>query len=490
MKFVKVQSIFPLILNFAIIVVFLLIANHSRLKYVQDEFIDDAVEYVNLSFFLADKNVFSEDGETLTYKREPLPSFLQSVYLQIFFPSLIKGGQDHVLKGPSNVLKVNGINLIYFFAICLAMWWLGLILFKSHLWAMFSILPSAMYLAFYANYLITINSEILAILLIILFTGTFLKYFETKNWMWGVSSGVFMGLLTLTKAVFFYLAPIFIIITFILSLLWKRQHVKNVIQSLIVLSLSYCLVILPWMIRNHFQFNDLSISKGGGVVLLNRAFMNQMTDEEYIGGYYAYGPEAFNDLFMGKLLGFNQEDLLYGGKLQRLNRGLVEDLQALKENRTEEFVSYFFIINNQLIPKLSKVANEGGISPESVFKAKAYKIINEDFLNHLKMSLLFFWRGIWIYKGQHLIVALANLALFASVFIIFFKGLKQKDITSISLTLLAILYILFHSLLTHYIPRYSVILLPILSFLLVFFVRKSSTSLLNKLALKSVKNLL
>lgn len=484
MKLDQIKTLFFPILNSIVIIAFLLLADHSRKKYVQDEFIDDAVQYVNLSFYLSDRKMYSDNGETLTYAREPLPSFLQAIYLKVFTPSFLKGGPEQVLKGRSNLLKVNGINIIYFLAICLAMWWLGFLFFKSHFWALLAILPTAMYLAFYANYLITINSEMVAILLLILVTGAFLKYFKTQNWKWGVLSGFFMGLLTLTKAVFYYLLPIYILSIFIMTFLWKKKQHKTIIQQMSVLVLSYSLVILPWMLRNYTQFNDLTIAKGGGIVLLNRAIMNQMTDEEYIGGYYAYGPSAFNDLFMGRLLGFINDDLSYGGKLQRLNRGLTEDEKALSENRTDDFTSYFYIINNQLIPELSVEANAKGVAPESIYKSQAFKIIKGDLIQHVKMSLLFSWRGIWIYRGQHFFVALMNLLLFISVYLIFVFSLIKKDMSAMILCLFVLYYILFHTLLTHYIPRYSVILLPLLSINFICCVKLAYNAVVNRMSLK------
>lgn len=469
MKQLLSKKSFLILLNSVVILIFIMLANHSRLKYVQDEFINDAVHYTNLGYYLANQGVFSEDGVNLSYSREPLSSFFQAIYFKVFTPSQLNEGKEKVLIGRSNLLKANAINLFYFFAICVSMWWLGLILYKSHFLALIAIFSTAMYLAFYANYLITINSEMLAILLLILVIGTFLKYNQTHRWKLGVLSGILMGLLTLTKAVFYYLLPIYIITILLFTFIWKEKSYQKIIQQAIILSLSYSLVILPWMLRNYVQFNDFSIAERGGMVLMIRLVKNQMTDEEYKGGYYAYGPSAFNDLFMGKLLGFSDNDLTYGGKLQRLNRALPEDEIALRNGNIENLVSFYQRANYQVFPEISKKAVDNGIVPEELFKEEAFKIIKGNFIQHLKMSLLFSWRGIWIYKGKHFPVALVNFFLFISVYFVFFQSILTKNRSKLIVSGLLILYIIFHSLLTHYIPRYSVILLPGLSVCLVLF---------------------
>lgn len=466
--------------TFAVIIIFLVIGNYSRQKYVQEEFMDDAIHYVKLAYHIADKGIYSSDGIEYSYSREPLSSFIQAGYLKIFTPSSIHSELNKLLTGRENLLRVNAINLIYLLAISLAMWWVGCMIFHSHFWSMLAIVITDMYLAFYANYLITINSEMLSILLLVLLTGSLIKFTQFKDLKWAIWTGVIMGLLVLTKAVFYYLLPFYLLGVLILMWNLEAQSRKKILTNFLAICISYFLIIFPWMFRNHIHFDDFSIAERGGQVLLIRAIKNQMTEIEYKGGYYAYAPQAFNKLFLGKILDFKEYDLTYGGKLQRLNRGLEEDQNSIQNNELDKLISYYQRAHFIEIPKLFKEASRLNVLPEELLKSTAFKMIKSDFITHLKMSILFNWRGIWIYKGQHFLVALANLFLFVSFYFVFAKSLIKRDMVGLTLCLLTIYYILFHSFLTHYIPRYSVILLPILSLASVLLVMNSFNALKRK----------
>ncbi|WP_332913954.1 hypothetical protein [Algoriphagus boritolerans] len=135
------------------------------------------------------------------------------------------------MTGRENLLRVNAINLIYLLAISLAMWWVGWMIFHSHFWSMLAIAITDMYLAFYENYLITINSEMLSILLLILLTGSLIKFTQFKNLKWAIWTGVIMGLLVLTKAVFYYLLPFYLLGVLILIWIREVQSRKKIIDE-------------------------------------------------------------------------------------------------------------------------------------------------------------------------------------------------------------------------------------------------------------------
>ncbi len=68
--------------TFAVIIIFQVIGNYSRQKYVQEEFMDDAIHYVKLAYQIADKGIYSSDGIEYSYSREPLSSFFTSRILK------------------------------------------------------------------------------------------------------------------------------------------------------------------------------------------------------------------------------------------------------------------------------------------------------------------------------------------------------------------------------------------------------------------------
>ena len=138
----------------------------------------------------------------------------------------------------------------------------------------------------------TSNSEALAIPLYIFYCFFVSKWLiseenKTKN---ALISGLFLGLLTLTRAVYLYFLPVFIA-TFLVLYFSKNKYTKGNFKRLIFSFTIVILTISPWVARNFYHFGKMDIASSGAVkVLANRAEHNTMSGREYLSGFLYWAP--------------------------------------------------------------------------------------------------------------------------------------------------------------------------------------------------------
>ena len=111
-------------------------------------------------------------------------------------------------------------------------------------------------------------SETLFTFLLMIFLWFFIKAFKSRAINYYFYSGICAGLTTLTRTVTL-LMPGFVLAG--LLIVYKNK-IKAVLHSL-VFAIAMMIVILPWIIRNYVQFNLMSLSTGGGVVLWMQSYV-------------------------------------------------------------------------------------------------------------------------------------------------------------------------------------------------------------------------
>jgi len=144
---------------------------------------------------------------------------------------------------------------------------------------------------------------------------------------WALGIGVIMGLLTLTRAEYIYLAYSFVVfgigISFVLG--WKRTRSANAIFIL-----ALCVVIGPWLMRNHHHFDRLSITEGySDVVIAYRSAYNRMSLSEWAAAFVYWLPRHGETLAAKLLpqstyrkLGTDQASYLYTDGIEIFEHGL------------------------------------------------------------------------------------------------------------------------------------------------------------------------
>lgn len=452
-----------LLFNLIVLVGLIFLAN-KNMVINSKPLVSDSQQSTFLAYHLLTDGFHSMDGVTPSNFREPVISFLNALNIARLLPEKNQIEKEQLINDPVLILEMTKLNLVYLILIYVLSYVLARKLQLPRFLASVAAFIPVFFFAVFTSYITSVNSDLPAAVFLLLFSIFILDYMEDRKWKYLIISGLILGFLTLTKAVFLYIFIVFIPSILIFDIFIANKKIFQSWIPLMILFISFAIPVGLWMLRNNIQMGTTSISDRGGEVLLIRAIKNQMSDEEYLGGYYAYAPEVLQTGFFERFLGYRQEDLLDGGGLQRLNRGLKGDSLALVEGRFNEVKSYYRIaqVEHRGLSNLYGTSLYTD-SPDEGSKSKALNLIFTHPLNHLKASFLFGWRGIWFYKGRHLIPVVIAFVMYTSFFVLFVSSIWKKDLRVFVITILPILYFLFHAFLTHFIPRYSGILVPLLS---------------------------
>lgn len=419
---------------------------------------------------------------TPSNEREPLPNWLTAQWIKINRP-LLNDNTLHLKQSPEQLIKLKQINTWVLLGVFLGIYCLAHTLFKpAHSQFVTFILAYVTLLVSYACmhtvFVTTMITEFHGALLIIWFSWAWLKLFQTKRLQYAVLSGLILGLLILTKAAFLYISMALLSSNIVVSYI-QGKSVAMICNQMLVLLLSLT-VVLPWMCRNYVHLGKFEVAGRGSIVLMTRAFKSQMTDEEFKGAFYAYAPASLKKT-MGKITGFNSGDRELGGRLQRFYRFFPQDEECRKLNKEPCAIGYYtqasIRYNNIMQSYQQKYPNDAKkatLLGEKAAKTYALSLMRSNPWRHLKSSLVFAWRGAWPcnkvdgrwYKSdsrfvqpawQEILPFLGLITMFGLAITALFK--KQDEL--IAFTWLGSATFLFYSIVTHFIPRYSEMMIPI-----------------------------
>lgn len=441
----------------------------------------DAIDNATSAYYVWQKGEFTYDGEMLTYEREPLPIYLTAFYVRFFTDIPKNVSLENFYQSATYTKQILTINAVYSCCLVLLIAWFGFKLTRS--WLAMIIVVMSTWFFFLANHkhLNNLYTEILAAFLVTLIAVMAYLLIAKLSKKFAFGLGVALGLFALTKAIGLYVS-VMVISLMAIPLFMKNQTSKHICKVQLLITIAFILTISPWMVRNYIQFGDLAIAQRGGIVLLVRALKNNMTTNEYIGGFYVYAPEKLRE-HMSNFLGFNPRSLDQGGEYQRLIRRKLGDadwgaeIMAQPERATSYFSKAFaiqqtvrlnlfkqkhpginFLTENDLMLIHQGRADFSMMKADKEVKLLAIKLIRQNFLNHLKGTVLFAWRGLWSFnQGAWALNALAFVALLSLPVV----AIKQKQPEVLAASLFGVLLFTFYAFFTHFLPRYSAPLIPL-----------------------------
>ena len=461
LNFLKKYAIWKNLIFLAVVLFFV---NQNRIQNIKP-FMADSIQNATYSYHLAYKNLFSLDGVSPSYLREPLMPFIHSVYIKLFTSVPDGLTQEELISNLNYVEQISRINIFYLGLLFFSIWYLVFQLTRSHILVIPLSLFSFGYFSMGISFTISQLSEVPAVILVNFFIGVLISIRRKPSIPKYLILGSILGFLAILKAVFYYLGFGFILIYYLINAIFDNRISICSVRYFLVFLICFFAVIFPWMLRNKFYFNDFSIAERGGTILLLRAVKNQMTDEEFKGGFYAWAPDPVKNYIFEPLTNYSRADLMDGGTLRRFSRNLPEDREFFKRGEIDSIQNFFMRTLLVIVPKLSDNADSLGVKLDVYLKDYSIGMILSDFPNHLEKSVLFFWRGIWFYEGRSLILNSLIFVVFLSFWISIVLGWIRLDKELIIISLLPILYLFFHIFLTHNLPRYSY---PILSLLTIF----------------------
>ena len=409
----------------------------------------DAYENLTAAYNLAHHGVMSiEDtpGAQLepSEHREPLPIIALAGYIAALDPVLGDKPLAQLASGPdARMLKYSNIPWALLLAVlvyCTVLRYVG-----SHGWAALATLAVHYQLAYQYDFL---YSEFIAAALLALASLVAALAVERRRLSFAFVAGACFGLLTLTKAAFFYVTLALILCTVAWGV-WQRLRVNDGygLRAAPLLALGFALVVAPWMVRNYLHFDTVKLSGRGGIVLLTRALKNNMTAEEYRGAWFAYAPRPLRAT-VGRLTGFDKHDLEDGGRLVRLQRFASErDRPAIAAGRPDEAVSYYARANamRSELERIDPAASDVVI--DMTLRQRAFDLIRADPLAHAAAVPLFLWRG-----APYTFCILLAAGLYALV---------RRRPWLFAYVMPAMGMVLFYAALSHFIPRYAEPMLPV-----------------------------
>lgn len=464
----------------------------------------DGYDNFKLTYHLAFYDVISVGEKDINGQlvpsniREPLPVLLSATWMKAL-PSLASAKSfDDILHGKRLVtLKLQ--NTIYVALLLVGTFILAYELLRPALTYRLNLLQAVVttLITFYCVHLVyvtTLLTEFQAAFLIIWFVWAWLKAWRSQSFIQYMFAGFLLGCLILTKAAFLYIGIVSVCVLFFYLTLFLKE-LNFGLNQLLLLTVAI-LITLPWYARNYFQIGVWELTQRGPVVLMTRAFKNNLNDDEFKGGFYAYAPLSLKKIIKN-LTGFSEADRLDGGRLQRLTRFPSGDNEKRANGDVAGAISYYIKatthFNNihkkyrQEEPSLVKAR----VLADRAAQREAIEMIKGNPWGHLKATLVFAWRGAWPCNTvdgrwspnaklmrQPIWQEIVPFLGLISMFILFFKSILTKNVPLVITTLMGVSTFVFYSLTTHFIPRYSEMFIPVWITCFVLLVIKSLQEIL------------
>jgi hypothetical protein len=443
----------------------------------------DALVNLRLAHNLASHGVFSTAERapfSASNAREPVPNLVTAGHLKLLTLAGQAPSYQELVAGPG-ARAVKGANL----------YWAALGLVATAL--LCQVLTGRVLLVVIATVLVgyfffavpmfvdTLYTELQASVMLLWSSLFLVLAVRTSRRRWFLAAGLCFGLLSLTKAIFFYVC-LLIIGALLLHALWDagRRRRRQPLAAAALLLLGFTGAVLPWMIRNQLQLGTVQLTQRGGRVLYARAIKNGMTTSEVPGALHFWGPSFYQHGSRLLGLGATPADFQAGGRYQRINRYGSDfqqaDLQAAMAGRPQDVISYHRKVGAE-VNRLIFVAAAQGV-PDANRKAekqvgeKAKRMILSDPGRHLMMTPLFLWRGLWSWPNEGVnfkassiyVLAKDLLALlsYGALVVLFLLGVIRRNGSFLALTLLPVGMLLAYGLLSHNIPRYSAPAIPLM----------------------------
>jgi hypothetical protein len=446
----------------------------------------DAEQTLQMAVNLAHEGSISLDDEP-PYRpsmyREPLPVLSNALAVEVvdWFLGRAPSVEEYVSGDRAQYLKYQ--NVVWFALLAIAVFWACYALTSSFYFSLLAALllnvrlpaTSSGLEGFQLN---SLDAEITAVALLALASVSLAVALRSGRLPAAALAGLAFGALALTKAVMLYVfVGLLGVLLLLLLLALPGKYVSNraTAPQILLLTATFCSVILPWMFRNHQHFDSFQISERGGAVLYMRAVKDGMTAEEYLGSFYAWAPGRLAGL-VGAALGFSPADLQEGGRLQRLNRSsdssfAERDLVAERAGKPDDAVSYYRRARAERVRLQQELRARGVANPtveaDRILQDEAVAMILAHPLEHLLKTISFLWRG----APTSFPVLCIGLA----------YAVVRRRIEVAIFILPSFGMLLFYGLFSHFIARYSVAATPVTIVVGLFLAKKAWDRLAQRL---------
>jgi 4-amino-4-deoxy-L-arabinose transferase-like glycosyltransferase len=379
-----------------------------------------------------------------TTKREPLYPVLLSFWMAAV------GGRENpaersALKSltPEFVRDLKILNVLLHLLLVLASWWAARTFFGRP-WPALAVAALIGFNSSMLSHIDVFLTEIPAAALLATSSAVAYLSFTRKSAVYPLLGGLSFGALALTKAVFFY----FLVLQLAGAAVWlavtsirKQKPGRPFAVRWAALALVALAVYSPWFLRNQRLGETMQMDERGEDVLAVRAEYSTMSWRQYAASFLFFTPE----------IGPRLTAALFGEQTARsFDRSKPESFFRKALNGTGE---------------VQKTAVARNISPRQA----AVRVMAEHLPMMGLLTLPFAYRGAFLEVGFNvrrvprviLYSTMAYSLFFVPALIYLAIALVRQKDRRWPYLVPALYSYFFHSLVTHYIPRYSIPLIPI-----------------------------
>ena len=379
-----------------------------------------------------------------TTKREPLYPTLLGFWMAALRDE--KSFADPPTLGsldPGFALRLKSLNVLLHLCLILASWWAARAFFGRP-WPALAV---AVLVAFNSSMLSTIDvflTEIPAALLLATSSALICLTYTRKSVGYAILGGVSLGALALTRAVYFY----FLILVAVGATVWlaavelrKNRRQRPTAARWVAMALVALAVYSPWFVRNQRLGEALQVDKRGEDVLAIRAEYSTMSWRQYAASFFYFTPT----------IGPRLATALFGE----------QTIQSFDRDNPQSFF-------RKALAGTGEVQRTASTRHLSTRQA-SIRVMVEHLPMMTLLTLPFAYQGAFVQVGYNVRRVPGILLYLTLVYSIFFvpalailtiRLARRRDPRWPFLAPALYSYV-FYSLITHYIPRYSVPLVPI-----------------------------
>lgn len=441
----------------------------------------DGAQYFAMAYNMAKYNVSSvSTADTPTVKpddlREPVTSFLISLGMRAFID--LNRHRLSCFLSPSMpcaslVNDLTYLNVVLFSAIVLMTYVAAFTITGSTLAALLASFVMASNTVL-PSYMRVFTSEMPAALFVLIHAWfLFLAFKRRPRPLYALGAGIALGVLILTKAVFFYWLLLLVGILPVAILVCRRDLRKQVLVTGLVALAPACAMAGTWIARNYIDFGEAVVAQRGPIVLALRAEYTTISWRQYLGGY----------LFFTPYVGPELADSVFGSSVRKVfdyNQG-ASAIESPKHKLT--VITKMYAAN-------SNPMSGGAAAFDSLMRRESLLLMAKNWEKQIALIPLMFYRGMFIggccnilsnhmppywltprahwaatlLKGLHGLQVIISLLFLTPIFLfVAVRALMKKNWPLLLFCSPALFNFAFLATLTHFNPRFSVPVLPLLT---------------------------
>jgi len=400
--------------------------------------------------------------------REPFPPYVTAAYMALL------GTERFCLHGDCyehgfNDAAVKRVNIVWAAIVLSATAVLSGMITRSSIWTI------AVLVLLYCCYLRSPESidglytEVPASACMLVAALCLRVYVKRGGVLMALATGCSLGILALTKALFWYVLMLTLPVAALLLLVRLRPvAARKALKGVVLLCIGLVATVGPWLVRNAVQCGTLHISGRGGLALYTRALINQMDPFEYRASLHCWGPGAYRWFVRTTFLDVNRADYGRGGRAARLNCApdadfFQDDIRAWKDGRPEDALSFFAIARAQRKKAQDDAKRAGYRHPagaaDAYLRGEAAAMIVRKPLRHLLATPALAWRGMWCFYGGGALTVLGAAA-YGSFCIVCLYGACRRRGDIMAFAAIPMLLVAGNAFLTNNLPRFNAPAIP------------------------------